>query len=231
VLQERMHVTSPGQAARLAPHVPVAYLVFDLLHLNGRDLFDLPYRQRRELLDDLGLAGRNWQTPPSFSGVPGNDMLTVARDQGLEGVVAKRLDSLYRPGVRPGEWRKIKPGRRQEAVVGGISPGKGGRTGQIGSLLVGVQADGGLAYAGRVGTGFTDQALQMLGERLAPLRTAVCPFVTEVPPAQARDAIWVEPRLVVDVAFAGWTQVGRMRAASYQGLRNDKDPAEVTRET
>lgn len=230
VLQERMHVTSAAQAARMAAQVPVAYLVFDLLHVNGRDLFDLPYRQRRELLDDLGLAGRNWQTPPSFSDVPGKDMLKVARDQGLEGVVAKRLDSPYRPGARSGEWRKVKPGRRQEAIVGGISPGKGGRMGQIGSLLVGVQADGGLAYAGRVGTGFTDQTLRMLGERLAPLHTAVCPFVTAVPPAHARGAIWVEPRLVIDVAFAGWTQVGRMRAASYQGLRNDKDPAEVTRE-
>jgi bifunctional non-homologous end joining protein LigD len=230
VLQQRMHVTVAAQAAQLAAQVPVAYLVFDLLHLDGRDLLGLPYRQRRELLDDLGIAGRNWQTPPSFTDVSGKDMLHVASEQGLEGVVAKRVDSSYRPGARSSEWRKVKAFHRQEAVVGGINPGKGNRAGQIGSLLVGVQADGGLAYAGRVGTGFTDRTLRMLGELLAPLYTTTCPFATEVPPDHARGAIWVEPRVVVEVAFTTWTQAGRMRAPSYQGLRNDKDPAEVIRE-
>jgi bifunctional non-homologous end joining protein LigD len=229
-LQQRMHVTVEAQAARLAAQVPVAYLVFDLLHLDGRDLLELPYAQRREVLEGLGLAGRYWQTPPTFTGVAGTGMLAVAAEQGLEGVVAKRVDAPYRPGSRSGEWRKVKPICRQEAVVGGISPGKGGRTGQIGSLLLGVAASGGLAYAGRVGTGFTEQALRMLWDRLVPLRTGSCPFTTEVPPAQARGAIWVEPRLVIEVEFTGWTQAGRMRAASYQGLRDDKDPAEVTRE-
>ncbi len=229
-LQQRMHVTSAAQAARLAGQVPVAYLLFDLLHLDGRDVQELPYRQRRELLDGLGLAGRFWQTPPAFTDAAGADVLAAARSQGLEGVVAKRMDAPYRPGARSGDWVKVKPTSRQEVVVGGISPGKGGRAGQIGSLLAGVQTAAGLAYAGRVGTGFTDRSLRLLGQRLAPLRRDMSPFATPVPPEHARGAIWVEPELVIEVAFAGWTQAGRMRAPSYQGLRADKDPADVVRE-
>jgi len=230
VLQQRMHVSSAAQAARLASKVPVAYLVFDLLHLDGRPTLELTYAQRRELLDGLGLNGRFWQTPPSFTDMTGADLLQVANEQGLEGVVAKRLDAPYRPGARSSEWRKVKSVHRQEVVVGGISPGKGGRTGLIGSLLVGVRDQRGFAFAGRVGTGFTERTLRMLGERLAPLQRKTNPFATAVPPEQARDAVWVEPQLVIEVEFTGWTGEGRLRAASYQGLRTDKDPAEVTRE-
>ncbi len=229
-LQQRMHVASAAQAARLSGQVPVAYLVFDLLQLDGRPLLDLAYARRRELLDGLGLAARFWQTPPAFTDAAGEDVLAAAVSQGLEGVVAKRLVSPYRSGARSADWRKIKHVHRQEVVIGGINPGEGGRTGRIGSLLVGVQAEGGLAYAGRVGTGFSQQALRMLEQKLAPLARAVSPFATPVPVPQARGAIWVEPLLVAEVAFAGWTNAGRMRAPSYQGLREDKDPAEVTRE-
>ena len=229
-LQQRMHVASAAQAGRLAGQVPVAYLVFDLLHLDWRPTLELPYTKRRELLEGLGLAGQSWQTPPAFTDAAGENVIAVAISQGLEGVVAKRLDAPYRPGARSADWRKIKYVRRQEVVIGGISPGDGGRVGQIGSLLVGVQDDGRLVYAGRVGTGFSQQALRLLEHELAPLRRAGSPFATPVPAAQARDALWVEPRLVIEVAFAGWTAAGRMRAPSYQGLREDKDPAEVTRE-
>lgn len=229
-LQQRMHVASAAHAARLSRQVPVAYLVFDLLHLDGRPLLDAPYARRRDLLDSLGLAGRYWQTPPAFTDAAGADVLAAAVGQCLEGVVAKRLESPYRPGARSADWRKIKHVRRQEVVIGGINPGEGGRAGQIGSLLVGVQTDVGLAYAGRVGTGFSQQTLRVLEQRLAPLARAASPFATPVPAAQARGAIWVEPLLVAEVVFAGWTNAGRMRAPSYQGLRNDKDPAEVIRE-
>ena len=229
-LQQRMHVASAAQAARLAGQVPVAYLVFDLLHLDGRPTLELPYTKRRELLEGLGLAGQSWQTPPAFTDASGEDVLAAAISQGLEGVVAKRLDTPYRPGARSADWRKIKHVLRQEVLIGGISPGDGRRAGQIGSLLVGVQDHGRLAYAGRVGTGFSQQALLLLEQELAPLRRAGSPFATPVPTAQARGALWVEPRLVIEVAFAGWTAAGRMRAPSYQGLRADKDPAEVTRE-
>lgn len=230
-LQPRIHVTDPAQAAHLATRIPVSYLVFDLLHLDGRPTLALPYRQRRELLDSLGLTGPSWQTPPSFTDAAGEDVLAAAGAQRLEGVVAKRLDSLYRPAARSDDWRKVKHMVGQEAVVGGINPGQGNRAGTIGSLLLGVYTDDGLAYAGRVGTGFTAATLRQVEAALAPLHTKRSPFATEVPAEYARGVTWVRPRLVIQVRFAGWTQDGRMRAASYQGIRTDKDPAEVVRET
>jgi bifunctional non-homologous end joining protein LigD len=178
----------------------------------------------------LDLYGPSWQAPPSFTGEAGASVQAVSVQHGLEGIVAKRLDSRYEPGKRPGTWRKVKNIRRQEAVIGGWRPGKGNRSGQIGSLLVGVQEDGGLAYAGHVGTGFTDRVLRQLTAQLAPLRRATSPFATPLPADHARDAVWAEPVLVAEIAFTGWTRAGRMRAPSYRGLRSDKDPAEVVRE-
>jgi bifunctional non-homologous end joining protein LigD len=229
-LQPRMNVTSPAQARHLATQIPVTYLAFDLLCLDGQPLLDEPYRQRRVLLEGLQLEGPHWQTPPSFADAAGADVLAVSRQHGLEGVMAKRRDSRYEPGRRAASWRKIKNVRRQEVVVGGWKPGERGRAGHIGSLLIGVHDAGGLAYAGHVGSGFTQQTLRMLGERLAPLRRGTSPFATEVPREHARAAIWVQPRLVVEVAFTEWTTAGRMRAPSYKGLRTDKEPAEVVRE-
>ena len=229
-LQQRMNISAPAQVRALLASVPVTYLAFDLLFLDGQPLLDRPYTERRALLEQLGLNGRHWQTPPSFTDAAGAEVLEVSKQHGLEGVVAKRLQSRYEPGKRTSAWRKIKNTHRQEAVVGGWKPGAGNRAGQIGSLLIGVQAPGGLQYAGHVGTGFTQQALAMLGEKLAPLRRATSPFATPIPPEHARAAVWAEPVLVVEVEFALWTNEGRMRAASYKGLRDDKDPAEVIRE-
>jgi bifunctional non-homologous end joining protein LigD len=229
-LQPRMHVSSPEQAARLAAELPATYLAFDLLCLDGRPLLDQPYSQRRALLEGIDLNGRLWQTPPSFTEATGAEVLAVSREHQLEGVIAKRLASRYEPGRRSSSWIKIKNVRRQEAVVGGWNPGEGGRAGQIGSLLIGVHGPGGLEYVGHVGTGFTQQTLGMLGQRLAPLRRATSPFATPVPREHARSAIWAEPLLVVEVQFAVWTSAGVMRAAAYKGLRDDKDPAEVVRE-
>jgi bifunctional non-homologous end joining protein LigD len=229
-LQQRMNISAPAQVRALMATVPVTYLTFDLLSLDGQSLLDQPYTARRALLERLELNGRHWQTPPSFTDAAGADVLEVSRQHGLEGVVAKRLKSRYEPGKRTSAWRKIKIVHRQEAVVGGWKPGAGGRVGQIGSLLIGVQAPGGLQYAGHVGTGFTQKTLAMLGERLAPLRRATSPFAVPIPPEHARAAVWAEPVLVVEVEFALWTNEGRMRAASYKGLRDDKDPAEVIRE-
>ncbi len=229
-LQQRMNISAPAQVRALMATVPVTYLTFDLLSLDGQSLLDQPYTARRALLERLELNGRHWQTPPSFTEAAGTDVLEVSKQHGLEGVVAKRLQSRYEPGKRTSAWRKIKNVRRQEAVVGGWKPGAGGRVGQIGSLLIGVQGPGGLQYAGHVGTGFTQKALAMLGERLAPLRRGTSPFATPIPPEHARAAVWAEPLLVVEVEFALWTNEGRMRAASYKGLRSDKDPAEVIRE-
>jgi bifunctional non-homologous end joining protein LigD len=150
--------------------------------------------------------------------------------------VIKRLDSPYEPGARSGNWRKIKNLLRQEVVVAGWKPGKGNRTGLIGSLLIGYYgpaADGkrGLLYCGHVGTGFSDETLRTLTRRLEPLRRPDSPFDSPVPPEYARPAVWVEPRLVIEVTFDRWTRAGRMIAPAYQGLRDDKDPADVVKET
>ncbi len=230
-LQPRIHVRSPLAAQQLAVIRPVTYLAFDLLHLNGLSLLDAPYRQRRALLEALHLQGPRWQTPPSFTAVAVDEALRVSRAHALEGIVAKRLDSRYEPGRRSPSWVKIKNIYHQEAVVGGWQPGAGHRTGQVGSLLAGIYEPAGLAYAGHVGTGFTQQALVLLGERLPPLRRRTSPFATTVPPAQARTAIWTEPVIVIEVTFAGWTHSGRMRAPAYRGLRTDKDPAGIVRES
>ena len=229
-LQPRMHVTSAAQAALLAGQTPVTYLIFDLLQLDGRPLFDLPYAERRAMLDELALNGPYWQTPPSFPGEDFSAVQGVSLEHHMEGVVAKRLDSVYAPGIRTDHWRKIKNVRRQEAVVAGYKPGQGNRTGQVGSLLIGVHDESGLIYAGHVGTGFSDQTLRLLGDKLRPLRRADSPFDGPVPPEHARPAVWVEPRLVIDVTFDRWTRAGRMRAPVYKGLRDDIDPATVIRE-
>jgi bifunctional non-homologous end joining protein LigD len=230
-LQHRMHVSSPAQAERLAQTIPVTYLAFDVLRLDGRSLTALPYADRRDILTPVIPNGSWWLSPPSFPGRDLDAVLAASATNGLEGVVAKRLDSRYEPGVRSGNWIKIKNQFRQEVVVAGWKPGKGNRTGLIGSLLVGVHGPGGLLYCGHVGTGFSAATLRMLGEKLEALRRPDSPFDGPVPAEFARDAVWVEPRLVIEVAFDRWTSAGRMRAPVYMGLRHDKDPAEVVRET
>jgi bifunctional non-homologous end joining protein LigD len=229
-IQHRMHVSSPSQAAMLAGQAPVTYLVFDLLQLDGTPLLEAAYSARRALLEELGLSGRYWQVPPAFPGEDFDAVREVSLANGMEGVVAKRLDSKYAPGVRTDNWRKIKNTRRQEAVVAGYKPGKGNRAGLVGSLIIGVNGASGLVYAGHVGTGFTVETLRMLGGRLGPLRRVSSPFAGPVPPEYARTAVWVEPRLVIDVTFDSWTKEGRMRLPVYKGLRDDIDPAEVIRE-
>ncbi len=228
-LQARMHVTRPADVDRLRAAVPVSYLAFDVLHLDGRPTLKLPYAERRALLDGLALAGASWQSPPYFHG-GGAELLAASRERDLEGVVAKRLDSVYLPGRRSEAWVKVKNLRTQEVVIAGWKPGEGRRTGTIGSLLLGVNTEDGLAYAGHVGTGFTEATLRDLRSRLTPLERATSPFADVVPRQFAKDARWVEPALVAEVAFGEWTRDGRLRHPSYRGLRIDKDPAEVVRE-
>jgi bifunctional non-homologous end joining protein LigD len=227
-LQQRMHVGSRARARKLAGATPVTYVIFDLLWLDGHSLMREPYATRRERLAALALSGASWQTPEHVVG-EGETLLAAVTEQQLEGVVAKRLDSRYQPGARTREWVKVKRVGRQELVVGGWLPGKGKRSASIGALLVGVyEADGQLRYVGRVGSGFSDEELGRLSGLLVPLAQAKSPFTAgEKPP---REALFCEPRLVVEVEFASWTEGGSLRAPVYKGLRDDKPAAQVMRE-
>ena len=231
-LQPRMHVSSADAAFRLSATIPVSYLAFDALHSDGVRLTARPYIERRKILNTIISNGPRWLAPPHFPGPDLDAVRAASVANGLEGVVAKRLDSVYEPGARPGSWLKVKNQLTQEVVVAGWKPGQGNRTGLVGSLLVGVHsASGALLYAGHVGTGFSDPVLRMLTGRLEALRRPGSPFDGPVPAEYARPAVWVEPRLVIEVTFDRWTRAGRMRAPAYRGLRDDKDPADVVRET
>ncbi|HEY7077512.1 MAG TPA: non-homologous end-joining DNA ligase [Solirubrobacteraceae bacterium] len=223
-LQRRMHLTSESQVRRLAQSDPVVYVIFDLLFHDGHSLMELPYEERRERLRDLGLDGRTWQTPAHHVG-DGAALLEASRAQGLEGIVAKRLDCPYIPGRRSPGWVKVKNFRRLEAVIGGWLPGEGNRGGRIGALLVGMYEDAELKYAGRVGTGFTEAELKRLGALLEPLARPTSPFEGRQPPKESR---FVEPELVCSVDYGEWTQARTLRHPSYKGLRDDVDPADVT---
>jgi bifunctional non-homologous end joining protein LigD len=226
-LQSRMHVQRPSD--RLVRTVPVQYYVFDLLHQGEESLLPRPYAERRARLEALGLDADPVHTPPWHRG-SADKVLAESIAQGLEGVVGKPLDSAYHPGQRR-DWIKVKNVKEQEVIVGGWRPGEGRRADMIGSLLVGINDDDGtLRYAGHVGTGFTQDMLADLAEEMAPLGRDTSPFGTNVPASAARDARWVEPRLVGEVAFAEWTGDGILRQPSWRGLRIDKDPADVHRE-
>ncbi|HAM02506.1 MAG TPA: DNA ligase [Acidimicrobiaceae bacterium] len=229
-LQERMHVAEPGRARRLSQRTPVAYLAFDVLHLDGHSMLSLPYEERRRRLEDLGLTGDHWQTPPSFPG-PGREVLDASLSSGLEGVVAKRLGSPYLPGRRSSDWVKVKHVRTQEVIVVGWTPGQGRRQDRIGALLLAVPRDGEPRYAGKVGTGFTEHMLDDLGNRLAPLERKEPPVSGPLPRAHVAGATWVEPTLVGEVAFNEWTRDGRLRQPSWRGLRPDKEPGQVVVES
>jgi bifunctional non-homologous end joining protein LigD len=225
-LQGRIHLASEALVKERMRTIRVTLVVFDLLHLGGRSTRELAYEERREALDDLGLDGPSWQTPGYHPG-QGSELFAVSREKGLEGVVAKRLGSTYQPGRRGRNWLKIKNVRSQEMVIGGWLPGKGRRGGLIGALLVGYYDDGELRFAGKVGTGFGEEDLRMLGERLEPLRRDSSPFAGRQP---ERGSIFVEPKLVAEVDFGEWTRAGTMRHPAYKGLRTDKPARDVVRE-
>jgi bifunctional non-homologous end joining protein LigD len=202
-------------------------MCFDLLWLDGHSTLALPYTDRRSLLDRLGLAGPNWQTPPTSIG-NGRQAMAAAEALGFEGIVMKRVDSTYRPGQRTDAWRKRKIAQGQELVVGGWLPGKASLTGRLGSLLVGYyDADGALRFAGRVGSGINAPARDDLERRVAKLARQTSPFVDG---PRLPDPHWVTPKLVVEIKFHEWTSAGVLRAPRFKGLRIDKNARAVTRE-
>ena len=227
-IQQRIGLTKPREVAAARRAVPVRFVVFDLLRLGGADVTGLPYEQRRELLLDLALDDADGVDAPAAFDGDLEAAMAAGLELGLEGVVAKRRTSRYRPGERSSHWVKLKHEQHVEVVVVGWRPGKGGRGGGIGSLLLAVpDAAGDLVYAGRVGTGFTDRVLSDLSTRLGSIRVED-PAVS-VPRDVAREAVWVEPTLVAEVSAAGFTDGGHLRHPVWRGLRDDKTPAEVER--
>lgn len=229
-LQRRMHLTRSAEIARIAAQVPVRYVVFDIVWLDGHDVTGLTYLQRRKLLADLVEPGAGWLVPAHH--VDGAaELLEVVRAQRLEGIMVKRVDSRYLPGARSPWWRKVKVRPRQEFVVGGWHPGERSLAGKMGSLLLGVYEGDELRYAGKVGTGFTDPERNRLTALLTGLTADECPFEPPPPGVVSRVAHWVRPDLIAEVTFGEWTSDGILRHASYVATREDKDPHEVVRES
>jgi bifunctional non-homologous end joining protein LigD len=230
-MQQRIHNTDENVIRRRMKTHPVVYVIFDLLYLDGEDLTCEPYTRRRELLEGLELSGDAWQTP-GYSVGQAKELLKASKEQGLEGVMLKRTDSIYCPGKRTGTWLKVKNVSRQELVIGGWTPGEGRRKEHLGALLVGYfERDGGkpvLRYAGKVGTGFKAADLTAIAARLAPLARKTSPFAAG--PKPPKGAQFVEPRLVAEIEFREMTKEGILRHSAYKGMREDKAADEVVLE-
>jgi bifunctional non-homologous end joining protein LigD len=231
-LQGRMHLAGDAAIDARSRSTPINYMVFDLLYLDGESLMRLPYTERRARLEALDLNGPSWRTPAYHAG-EGAALLQASKDQGLEGIVAKRLDSAYEPGRRPGTWLKVKNTRSQELVIGGWEPGEGRRQGRIGALLMGYYdhdpPEPELRFAGKVGTGFDDAELTKLEKLLASRTCPTTPFRGPKQPTGKR-AQFVEPDLVAEIEFNEWTRQNIMRHPSYKGLRDDKRALDVVLE-
>jgi bifunctional non-homologous end joining protein LigD len=242
LIQSRMGLTSPAAVKARMQEQPVDYVIFDLLHLDGRRVRDLPYLQRRELLEGLGLDGQRWRTP-RYRLDGGAELLEAARRQGLEGIVAKRAESPYRPGKRTSEWIKTRVWRRQEFVIGGYIPGEGSRAKRVGSLLVGYYDKRAselkrgekqrFHFAGGVGSGLKEDDIDFLTRELRKRERTESPFEIGAPTGpKARYAVWCDPELACEVSWTEWTNDGTLRQPAFKGMRSadDKDPCEVVKE-
>jgi len=209
----------------------LVFYLFDVLEIDGRPVIDLPFRERRERLTGILEPGHPLvRLSDTFD--DGEALLEVTEEQGLEGVVAKRSDSVYQPGKRTRDWLKVKPHGKQEFLIAGYTKGKGRRSSSLGALVLAYRRGDELVWAGNCGTGFTEEEIERLLRKLRPLECAT-PTLDPVPKmAKVRkgDVAWVAPRLVCEVEFVEWTRDGKLRAPSYQGLREDKAPDEVRRE-
>ena len=228
-LQKRMHVNDPHAIQRLMREVPAFFVLFDILYFDGTNVMQRPYTERRDLLEELTVAGPYWQRTPAQIGQCPDTMLQTARDIGMEGIVAKKLDSTYQPGKRSDSWLKIKIIQRQELVIGGWIPEQGGRKNNIGALLTGYyDSTGNLRYAGSVGTGFTAKTHSELASLFAQHKRASSPFTEKLP---RKGMLWLDPVLVAEVEYRRWPTGGLVQQGAFKGLRTDKNPREIIRET
>jgi len=224
-LAHRIHQSSPS--SDLLAKIPVVYVVFDLLTLDGNSLAELPYDDRRRILSSLmeGDNRRDVRLTPAVSG-DGRAMLEFIKREGMEGLVAKRRAAAYQPGDRSRDWIKVKVRLGQEFVVCGWLPGQGQLSGQIGSLVIGVNDGGAMTCVGSVGSGLTNEHRRQFGELLTV--TASCPI--DPPPDLDRPAVWVVPNTVVEVRFGSWPTSGNLRHPVFAGVRPDHCPSKVVRE-
>jgi DNA ligase D-like protein (predicted ligase) len=225
-LQARMQIRDAQEAREMARRVRAYLYLFDLLHLDGHDLTELPLRTRKKLL--RGAVA--WRDPIRFTphrNEAGVAYLREACAKGWEGLIAKRADAAYVHG-RSRSWLKLKCVQRQEFVVGGWTDPKGERVG-LGALLVGYHEGGELRYAGKVGTGYDDETLRRLSARLEALEREH-PAFADADELPGNGVHWAEPELVCEVGFTEWTDDDKLRHPRYLGLRDDKPPEDVVRE-
>ncbi|MDQ4024983.1 MAG: non-homologous end-joining DNA ligase, partial [Actinomycetota bacterium] len=228
-LQSRINLQNPRDIERAAKTTPVTYVIYDLLYLDGKTLMDLPLHERKELLDALVVPSEKVQVSHCTSG-EGIALFEFARANRIEGIVAKKSTSVYRPARRSRDWQKIKTLWDADVVVGGWSKGEGNRSSTFGSLLVGAYADEGLCFLGSVGTGFSDKTLDEVIPLLRERASSSCPFAEDPSGMRGgrwgkvlKDPQWIEPSLVARVEFRELTSGNKLRAASFKGLRFDKD--------
>lgn len=231
-LQQRMNLQDRYAIDRAVKSVPVTFVAFDLLYLDGASLVDRPIEQRKQLLQEIVIPTEWLQVSPYVVG-EGMSLFEVACQRKLEGIVAKRLGSPYRPDKRTRDWLKVKTTFEADLVIGGWSKGEGARESSFGALLVGAHTDGGLRFLGSVGTGFSDKVVKELCAVLEELETDRCPFLEGRSGIKSgrfgkpiRDPRWIDPQIVARVEFRELTSAGRLRAPSFQGLRTDKRPEE-----
>ena len=229
-LQQRMHVRDKAQLVALARKVPVTFMAFDLIYLDGKNLVAEPLEKRRSLLEEIVVPDDTIQVSPAISG-EGTALFQAAEEQGLEGIVAKRISSIYEPGKRSPNWLKIKTILDLDAVVVGWTEGSGARQGTLGSLVLALyDDDGSLRYVGNLGTGFNAASLKDAMDRLKKLKSSASPFDAAVIKSrpELRKAHWVKPALVAIVEYRQLTNAGRLRAPAFKGFREDKDPKSCT---
>lgn len=232
-LQSRINLRNERDIERATKECPVTFVAFDLLYLDGRSLIAKPFTERRALLEELFVPAGFVSVSPSIPN-EGKLLYEATEAQGLEGIVAKRGDSPYRPGRRSKDWLKIKTTHTADVVIGGWSRGEGSRDRYFGSVLVGVYDDEGLRFIAAVGSGFTDKMLEQTMPLLRDLEIDDNPFTTDPRKDKSvwgkpiKDPHWVEPMLVGTVEFRELTSSGRLRAPTFKGFRVDKPPQECT---